>query len=157
MSTISRRDLFKFGGVAAAGAMGVSMLGGCARRRSSNRGGRSSSRDGTPAFFVKPEPITDIADTRDYDVVVIGAGAAGVPAAISAHEAGAKVALLQKEATAVSQGNTCDSIIVDQTAPGGVEAVGFVLINADRRSPPYLPVPGRTDDGGRPVRLGPVP
>lgn len=27
MSTISRRDLFKFGGVAAAGAMGVSMLG----------------------------------------------------------------------------------------------------------------------------------
>ena len=30
MSTISRRDLFKFGGVAAAGAMGVSMLGGCA-------------------------------------------------------------------------------------------------------------------------------
>lgn len=88
----------------------------------------AAAGDGTPAFFVKPEPITDIADTRDYDVVVIGAGAAGVPAAISAHEAGAKVALLQKEATAVSQGNTCDSIIVDQTAPGGVEAV-VSLIN----------------------------
>lgn len=30
----------------------------------------------------------------------------------------------------MSQGNTCDSIIVDQTAPGGVEAV-VSLINAD--------------------------
>ena len=132
MSTISRRDLFKFGGVAAAGAMGVSMLGGCAPQQpvAATEEAAAAAGDGTPAFFVKPEPITDIADTRDYDVVVIGAGAAGVPAAISAHEAGAKVALLQKEATAVSQGNTCDSIIVDQTAPGGVEAV-VSLINAD--------------------------
>lgn len=132
MSTISRRDLFKFGGVAAAGAMGMSMLGGCAPQQPVATTGEAAAAagDGTPAFFVKPEPITDIADTRDYDVVVIGAGAAGVPAAISAHEAGAKVALLQKEATAVSQGNTCDSIIVDQTAPGGVEAV-VSLINAD--------------------------
>ena len=132
MSTISRRDLFKFGGVAAAGAMGVSMLGGCAPQQPVVATGEAAAAagDGTPAFFVKPEPITDIADTRDYDVVVIGAGAAGVPAAISAHEAGAKEALRQKEATAVSQGNTCDSIIVDQTAPGGVEAV-VSLIHAD--------------------------
>ena len=55
--------------------------------------------------------------------MVVGAGAAGVPAALSAFEAGAKVALLQKEATAISQGNTCDSIILDQTDPAGVEAV----------------------------------
>ena len=82
MSTISRRDLFKFGGVAAAGAMGVSMLGGCAPQQPVAATGEAAAAagDGTPAFFVKPEPITDIADTRDYDVVVIGAGAAGVPA-----------------------------------------------------------------------------
>ncbi len=97
---------------------------------SRHRGGRSSSRGRNSGILREARAITDIADTRDYDVVVIGAGAAGVPAAISAHEAGAKVALLQKEATAVSQGNTCDSIIVDQTAPGGVEAV-VSLINAD--------------------------
>lgn len=134
MTTISRRDLFKFGGVAAAGVAGASMLGACSPQQPTAATGTGSESaavaDGTPAFFVKPEPITDIAETKDYDVVVIGAGAAGVPAAISAFEAGAKVALLQKEATAVSQGNTCDSIIVEETAPGGVEAV-VSLVNAD--------------------------
>ena len=121
MTTISRRDLFKFGGVAAAGVAGASMLGACSPQQPTAATGAGSegvtAADGTPAFFVKPEPITDIAETKDYDVVVIGAGAAGVPAAISAFEVGAKVALLQKEATAVSQGNTCDSIIVEETAP----------------------------------------
>ena len=110
------------------------MLGACSPQQPTAATGTGSESaavaDGTPAFFVKPEPITDIAETKDYDVVVIGAGAAGVPAAISAFEAGAKVALLQKEATAVSQGNTCDSIIVEETAPGGVEAV-VSLVNAD--------------------------
>ena len=132
MSRISRRDLFKFGGLAAAGVAGASMLG-CSpqgQTASSDLSTTGTASDGLPSFFIAPEPITDIAETRDYDVVVIGAGAAGVPAAISAFEAGAKVALLQKEATAVSQGNTCDSIIVEETAPGGVEAV-VSLINAD--------------------------
>ena len=130
---VTRRDLFKFTGLAAAGVVGASALAGCAPKTAAETASLAdtgSADAGLPAFLQAPEPITDIADTRDYDVVVIGAGAAGVPAAISAHEAGAKVALLQKEATAVSQGNTCDSIIVDQTAPGGVEAV-VSLINAD--------------------------
>ena len=103
------------------------MLSACAPQGSTGKGTSSStttaSEDGLPSFFVKPEPITDITETKDYDVVVVGAGAAGVPAALSAFEAGAKVALLQKEATAISQGNTCDSIVLDQTNPAGVEAV----------------------------------
>ena len=45
------------------------------------------------------------AKVLDFDVVVVGAGASGVPAAGFAAELGAKVALLQKEATVVSQGN----------------------------------------------------
>ena len=69
----------------------------------------------TPAFFAAPEPITNIAEVFDYDVVVVGAGAAGVPAAISAFEAGAHVALIQKESTAVSQCNTSDSILLDES------------------------------------------
>ena len=31
----------------------------------------------TPSFFAAPEPITDIAETFDYDVVVMGADWAG--------------------------------------------------------------------------------
>lgn len=123
MSTISRRDLFKFGGVAAVGAAGASMLGGCAPQAAPTGATSATAKDGLPSFFTKPDAITDIAETKDYDVVVIGAGAAGVPAAISAFQAGAKVALLQKEATAISQGNTCDSIIVEESDPAGVEAV----------------------------------
>lgn len=53
----------------------------------------------------------------------MGAGAAGVPAAISAKEAGATVALIQKEATAISQGNTATGILLDGSDPAGVSAV----------------------------------
>lgn len=133
MAEITRRDLFKFGGIAAAGVAGASMLGGCSPQQTTpvaTTGEAATGDASLPAFFQKPEPITDIAETKDYDVVVIGAGAAGVPAAISAFQEGARVALLQKEATAISQGNTCDSILFDETAPGGVEAV-VSLINSD--------------------------
>lgn len=128
MSTISRRDLFKFGGVAAVGAAGASMLSACARQGSAAGHGRipptRAPRPRTGCQLLREAGAhTDILETKDYDVVVVGAGAAGVPAALSAFEAGAKVALLQKEATAISQGNTCDSIILDQTDPAGVEAV----------------------------------
>ena len=73
MSTISRRDLFKFGGVAAAGAMGVSMLGGCAPQQPVAATGEAAAAagDGTPAFFVKPEPITDIAEEKTFDLSLI--------------------------------------------------------------------------------------
>lgn len=47
----------------------------------------------------------------DYDIVVVGAGAAGVPAAGSAVLEGAKVALLQKQASVVSQGNCMGAVI----------------------------------------------
>ena len=39
-----------------------------------------------PSFFKKPDPITDIADTKEYDIVVIGAGSTGVPCALKAAE-----------------------------------------------------------------------
>ena len=63
-----------------------------------------------------------------YDVVIVGAGAAGVPAAISAEEAGATVALIQKEATAISQGNTATGILLDGSDPAGVSAVVSTLL-----------------------------
>lgn len=74
-------------------------------------------REGLPSFLAAPEPIADIAETKDYDVVVVGAGASGVPAAITAREAGATVALIQKESTAISQGNTATGILLDTSDP----------------------------------------
>jgi succinate dehydrogenase/fumarate reductase flavoprotein subunit/uncharacterized protein with FMN-binding domain len=59
-------------------------------------------------------------EVKDYDVVVVGAGAAGVPAAGFAAEAGASVALLQKEASVVSQGNCASAIIKSRSTEAGV-------------------------------------
>ncbi len=60
-------------------------------------------------------------ETKDYDVVVVGAGAGGVPAAGFAAEAGATVALLQREASVVSQGNCASAIIKEKSTPAGIQ------------------------------------
>ena len=59
-------------------------------------------------------------ETKDYDIVVVGAGAAGVPAAGWAAELGAKVALLQKESGVVSQGNCGSAIIKSRSTEAGI-------------------------------------
>ena len=41
------------------------------------------------------EPITDFAETHEYDVVVVGAGESGLSAVHTALEAGARVACVQ--------------------------------------------------------------
>lgn len=69
---------------------------------------------------VELAPITDFADEKTYDVVVVGAGTGGVPAALSALEEGATVACLQKESAAISQGGSSTGIILDESDPQGV-------------------------------------
>ena len=58
--------------------------------------------------------------TLEYDIVVVGAGAAGVPAAGWAAELGAKVALLQKSSGVVSQGNCGSAIIKSRSTEAGI-------------------------------------
>ena len=61
-----------------------------------------------------------IDEVKEYDIVVVGAGAAGVPAAGWAAELGAKVALLQKEQAPVSQGNCASAIIKSRSTEAGL-------------------------------------
>ena len=83
-------------------------------------------------FLPKPEAIADkdIATTKTFDVVVVGAGASGVTAALSAAENGAKVAVLQKQAMIVSQGNTGSGIDLKKSDKAGIEAL-VNRLNAD--------------------------
>lgn len=141
---MSRRDLFKMSGIAAAGVAGASLFAGCAPKSASSASSDAKaakgsadagtttaaghSRAGLPSFLDAPAAITDIKETKDYDVVIVGAGAAGVPAAITAKQAGASVAVIQKESTAISQGNTATGILLDKSDPAGVEAVVSTLL-----------------------------
>ncbi|MFB2660403.1 FAD-dependent oxidoreductase [Shewanella mangrovisoli] len=96
----------------------------------------------TLEFMPKPRAIPDseIASTQTFDVVVVGAGASGVPAALSAAENGAKVAVLQKQAIPVAQGNTGSGLDLKKSDKAGIEALVNRLMadNAHRSHPALL-------------------
>ena len=48
------------------------------------------------SYFVKPAPITDVAEVFETEVVVVGAGNGGCPAAIAAADLGAQVAWVER-------------------------------------------------------------
>ena len=139
---ISRRSFLSR---AAKGAAGVGVLGlaGSAPKDASGATaaegmtyGKSSDGAATLSFLPKPKPIrdADIKATETFDVVVVGAGASGVPAALSAAENGAKVAVLQKHSIAVSQGNSGTGIDLAKSDPAGIEAlVARIVKDNDHR------------------------
>ncbi len=77
--------------------------------------------DDVNASAVELEEITSFAKEVTVDVVVCGAGAAGVPAAVRAADLGATVAVLQKEAVAVSQGNCSSCIVKSESTEAGLK------------------------------------
>ena len=75
MENISRRNLVKGIGLGTAAVAAASLAPTSAHAKA------DPSYAGTvdvPSFLIKPEPISDVAETKDFDVVVVGAGAAGV-------------------------------------------------------------------------------
>jgi succinate dehydrogenase/fumarate reductase flavoprotein subunit len=65
-------------------------------------------------------PISSFAGEVTADIVVVGAGAAGVVAAVTAAEQGSSVAVLQKQAFVVSQGNVGSGLVLEQCDAGGL-------------------------------------
>ncbi|QYJ89374.1 FAD-dependent oxidoreductase [Shewanella halotolerans] len=137
---ISRRSFLTR---AAMGTGGLAFAGIAGTASASEAPGQEYAQIGNASleFMPKPKPIADseIASTQTFDVVVVGAGASGVPAALSARENGASVAVLQKQAIVVSQGNTGSGLDLKKCDKAGVEAlVNRLMADNAHRSHPEL-------------------
>ena len=66
------------------------------------------------------EPVTEFADEKTYDIVVVGAGVSGVPAVLTAVQEGVSVCCLQKEPTVAANGSGSKGIILDETTDEGL-------------------------------------
>lgn len=95
-SSISRKDFLKGAAVGAVGLGAASVLGSCA----STPKAATSTGDAAPAKSWKtpPRPITKFDKTVETDVLVVGAGNAGLFAACAAAEKGARVVVLERNA-----------------------------------------------------------
>lgn len=118
-TNLSRRNFVQLGGVAALGATAAPALSPAAAQASEPIEGAPT----LPSFFTAPDPIaeTDIAETHDYDLVIVGAGNAGIAAAAAAVRAGAKVAVVEKLNTANGQGNEGSGIDLDESDEAAVQ------------------------------------
>ncbi|BAE82691.1 FAD-dependent oxidoreductase [Desulfitobacterium hafniense] len=96
---ISRRGFLK-GAAGAVGAIAVTGLAGCAPQTPAAAKPETEQPSAGAAAaddWLGPEPATgSIAETQTFDVVIVGAGLAGICAARAAAEEGARVAIIEK-------------------------------------------------------------
>ncbi|MDR2492216.1 MAG: FAD-dependent oxidoreductase [Coriobacteriales bacterium] len=94
-SGVSRRAFLA--GTAAAGAVAVAGLAGCAPSTSGTGGTGSTGGSGSGrSWETPPAPITNIAETIETEVLIIGAGISGLATACAAAESDAKVLVVEK-------------------------------------------------------------
>ncbi len=125
-ANVTRRNALKLGAAAAATAT-VAMAGAAvADEAQSQAAGTAAELPGgiLPAELAETpvviDPITDFADEKTYDVVVVGCGTTGMPAALAAMDQGATVAVLQKEEVPLAQGMLCARVVKEESTEVGI-------------------------------------
>lgn len=134
---VSRRRFLKEAAIGSAG-IGIIGLTSCAPKtvetavpggETPAAGSVGSPASNLPGSFTEAEikdsvvelaPITNFSGEVTADIVVVGAGASGVVAAITAAEEGSSVAVLQKQKTVVSQGNCGSGLVLDESDTEGL-------------------------------------
>lgn len=109
---ITRRNLLKGALLGMAGAAGAGMLAGCAPKQpgaaATEAGDASASGNATDAAAEYAGKVTE---TEDVDIVVVGAGASGLAAAVEALNQGANVLVLESQTKAGGNGSTTSVVM----------------------------------------------
>jgi succinate dehydrogenase/fumarate reductase flavoprotein subunit len=119
------RRSFLIGAAGVGALVASSSLVACAPKEQGATGPSSAaaaaSSDGKPSFMVAPEPISasDIKETVEADVVIIGAGFSGLTCALSAAESGAKVVLLERMDKVIGRGGSIFAMNTELTREKG--------------------------------------
>lgn len=119
---VSRRNFLKGAGIGVAAASSAGFLAGCGPQAAESTPepeeaagaapAAAAECTDTPAYLTPPEPIApdDVAETISADVVVVGAGLAGLSAALKAQQDGASTVLIEKQPTFTFHGHHCGVI-----------------------------------------------
>ena len=121
------KGAFATSAVATAAVAGVGTLAGCAAQPKEGTAGASKASAkgtaGTYEFETAPEPIadSDIKETVDADVVIVGAGFSGLCCALSAAENGLNVVMLERMDHVVGRGGSIYAMNSKLTKEKGYE------------------------------------
>lgn len=129
MRELSRRSFLTGAALGSAALAGASLLG-CSPNASadgdSNRQETPSGESTVDELFEPPEPIADIAETEETEILVLGAGIAGTCCALKAVEDGSQVTVFQKTATASTSGVAMCAMNVEECHKhNGLEKIDF--------------------------------
>lgn len=130
LPTLERRSFLK--GALGLGAAGVLGLSGCAPQEPAAPAELSNTgAEAKRSWEVAPEPIDEasIANTVDADVVIVGAGMAGMSAFMYAAEAGANTVIIEQRETFSGRGLDFGAIGTKVQKAAGVEIDKGQLVN----------------------------
>lgn len=146
MTTLSRRNFLKAAGLAGgtslvAGIVGCSPSASGSSPSEANGDPTTQSASSEPSFLTPPEAIADdqITNTVESDVVVLGAGTAGLVTALSALQEGLSVTLVTASSTPIARGGSNCAIYSKTMEAAGVEKIPYDVITNELLQASYMP------------------